>query len=238
MEEPFRHSGIGISVEAIAEAWARQESAPDGGLVVLDAEVAGRVRGGWGWTSPSSVAVGLILRPTWDPVVADKAWLVPSVAAIIALGDLGLNAHCRWPDEIVIDEIVVGRTTARVTLGPGMVDFAVVTVRLDLDALDRAGISSHVDTTSDKGRSHVTEIVGDALRQANGLCDNPEILRLEYASSCRTIGSIVHVEMQPRGFTRGRAVDVSDAGSLIVESSTGMRETVSVDALKAVLVFD
>jgi len=230
VDAPNRHSGIGISVEALTEAWARQELAPDGAVMVVDAEVAGRVRGGWGWTSPSSVAVGLVMRPNWDPLVADKSWLVPSVAAMIALSALGAEAHSLWPDEIVVDNRIVGRTTARATLGPGTVDFAVVTVRLDLEALSALGL--------EHDRELVTTAVGNALRHANGLCDNPEILRLEYASTCRTIGALVHVEMQPRGFTRGRAVDVNSAGALVVESSTGMQEAVPVDALKYVTILD
>jgi len=231
MSDIIRRLAIGISTEALCEAWARQEHAPAGSVQILGREIAGRVRNGHPWTVLPALAASVVTRPNLDPTQAEIAWMAASLAASDALGDLGIDGtRCLWPDVVVgadSEEIPLAVVTAKSHLGPGVVEFCVLTVRFDLS---RVAVCLGRDAATE-----LEEWVARRLRQQASLLDDPQEVCARYTARCSTLGRAWHVNLLPKGYTRGVATTIDDRGSLIIESGTGMREVVIVDSLKNIL---
>ncbi len=231
MSDIIRRLPIGISTEALCEAWARQEHAPAGSVQILGREIAGRVRNDRPWTVLPALAASVVTRPHLDLTQAEIAWMSASLAASEALGDLGIDeSRCLWPDVVVgadSEEVPLAVVTARSHLGPGVIAFCVLTVRFDLSRVAEC-----------VGRDVATELeeaIVRRLRQQAILLDDPREVCVRYTARCSTLGRAWQVNLLPKGYTRGVATTVDDRGSLVIESGTGMREVVTVDSLKDIV---
>lgn len=225
MNPPTRRAAVALSVEALLQQWARQSAAPAGAAVVADTEIAARGRGGVEWRTSNAVAVSVLARPgDLDPGAADVSWAAASLAAAQALENCRDGRRfCLWPDLIEGEpsddlEAAVG---AACTLGPGTVEFAVLTVR--------AG-----PVTVPEERSRMTDALLMHLRSLAAGIDDPASILDEYRRRCATLGQAVEVALLPHGTMRGLAEDIDDAGRLVLESPTGLREQVAVGALNKV----
>jgi biotin-(acetyl-CoA carboxylase) ligase len=218
-EPPIRRLEVGISVEALLQQWARQEAGPAGAAVTLGTEIAARCRGGVEWRAEEAVAVGVLARPTaLEPDRVDLGWLAAGLGAAEALDWLRGGAHaCRWPDRVEVDgaEVVVTMVSA---LGPGRVD--------------HIGLVARVAPALAVGRPvEVETALVSALRRVVGTLDRPDHLLDRYRRRCGTLGRVVNARLLPHGSVRGTALAVDERGSLVVESETGLRQSVPVPAL-------
>jgi len=228
VSRPTKRSEIGLSVEAIAEQSARRDGAHGGTTFALTREVAGRTRGGEAWNPANGIAVAAVIRPPWQPEEADVAWILAAIAGVRTIRNLGLQrSECQWPDVLCVGDRPVGRSFAKAFLGPGSIDFAVLSVRLDLGE-----ILSYVTTDVSAVESAVTEQLDRAAVLSTNV-DTTEIRR-EFIGLCRTIGQTIEVDLRPKGYARGSVVDLAESGGIVVESSTGMREVVTVDAFRRI----
>lgn len=216
---------MALSVEALLHQWARQSAAPAGAAVVADTEIAARRRGGIEWRTPDAVAVSVLARPDHlGPASADVGWAAASLAAARALdGCREGRWSCLWPDLIVCDpdddlEVAVNSAC---TLGPGRIEFAALTVRVGPVVLPQE-------------RSRLTDELLVHLRELASGLDDPASVLDAYRDRCSTLGQAVELRLLPHGTMRGLATDIDDAGQLVLESPTGLRERVGVASLNEV----
>lgn len=223
-----RRFELGLSVESLAEAWARRDQGPHGAAVVVDREIAGRLRGGPGWAAAEALAVGVVARPRCAPEQVDVAWIAASLAALEVVQSLvgEADVQAQWPDVVSVGEVPVAWATVRSQLGPGVISFVVLTVRLDVERLRSVGAA--VD------RSVLTDALTAALRRSAELLDDGGSWRERYAEHCSTLDSMVHVDLLPKGYARGRAARVDEQGHLVLESPTGLLDIIGVDAVRRV----
>jgi BirA family transcriptional regulator, biotin operon repressor / biotin---[acetyl-CoA-carboxylase] ligase len=95
---------IGSTNDA-ALAWAR-EAGPDQALVVADEQTAGRGRSGRVWHTPpdKALAFSLLLRPTMEEASqASRLAGLGCLAVTDALGELGLSAAIKWPNDVLLN---------------------------------------------------------------------------------------------------------------------------------------
>ncbi|WP_020676637.1 biotin--[acetyl-CoA-carboxylase] ligase [Geopsychrobacter electrodiphilus] len=81
------------------------DGAPEGLVVLADAQTAGRGRMGRCWTSPAGVNVycSILLRPPISPRQAPQLTFLTAVAAAETLNALySLNARVKWPNDILV----------------------------------------------------------------------------------------------------------------------------------------
>ncbi len=227
MTPPTKTVAVALSVEALMHQWARQSQAPAGAAVIAETEIAARRRGGIEWRTPDAVSVSVLARPdSLDAATADVAWAASSLAAAQALEDCrGGRRGCLWPDTVSVEpseglEVAVG---AACTLGPGRVEFAVLTVRVGPMA-------------SPEERSHMADALLSNLRRLAARLDDPATIFDEYRARCSTIGHAVEVQLLPQGTMRGLATDVDDSARLVLTSPTGLREQITVGALNQVVL--
>jgi len=232
---PVRSFSVAISVEAMALAWARQEGAPKGAVVVSDREVSplGRLGKLWSGRAEDTLACAVVLRPALPAAQADAVWLAAGLGATEGVGTLGRSARLGiwWPDGIVdVDSAEeVGQLKAEVQLAPSQVRVAVVTIRLNLE---RLGVEL-------ADRDDLLEsVLGSLDQRAAGLDEGGAALVVPYDKRCALLGRRVRVLLRPRGETRGVARGVDDGARLEVASSTGMVERVSVDMLRSLEVVE
>lgn len=225
---PVRHFPLAVSTDAQALAWARQEDAPGGAVVLADHEVSARGRGGRIWWAPAdrTLAFAVVLRPPLSAEEGDLAWLLGGAAAAEgAEAASGRPLVTWWPDGVLdaSSKQEVGQVKAEVQLGPGSVRSAVVTVRLDLERLG-------LETTR---RDDVLEAVLGALdRLGENLGENSAAAAAAYEKRCATLGERVKIKLRPKGETRGTARSVDKAARLSIESTTGMVERIGLDQLR------
>ncbi len=216
---PLRRAPVGISVEQLAAAWARQDDAPAGATVVVDYEISGRMRLGIPWQvrPVDALACATVLRPSVLPEAEAVLWVVALVAAARATG-----ARPGWPDLLFTDDgRQVGAVTLEVHLGPGTIVSAVVSLRVDVVSLGTA-----LGTTLN--RDHMVEaFITHALRCSALAEDQRAELLNEYAEVSALAGKRVKAKLLPKGETRGVAVTVDPLGMLVLESPTGMLERLS-----------
>ena len=121
-----------------------REGAPEGTVVLADAQTSGRGRLGQPWFSPPGVNlhVSVILRPKLHTREAGLYGFISSLALTDALKDLGLSPAIKWPNDVLVDGkkvagsraecVTHGDEIAHVVLGVG------VNVNVELPALREA----------------------------------------------------------------------------------------------------
>jgi len=226
----IQHHTVGVSVEALASAWARRENVADGSVVIVDTEIAGRIRLGQPWLvdTANSVSVGMILRPDIQLVQMNLLWLVGSLAAhraATACSESDLTIH--WPDMVQVigtNEPAV-RVNVVTQLGPGRIEHAVVSLRFSLNGL---GLAS-------EARAPLVESAVLALDSSSSLLAEDHEQLIDAATEhTLLIGKQSKAVLLPRGEARGKAIAFDSEGLLVLKTATGMLELVAVDGLRQI----
>jgi len=235
---------VAVSVEAMASAWARQEQAPEGATVVAAQELAARGRRGTVWkTIPDrSLSLAVVLRPALPPAGEQLLWLLASLAAAEGLDKLGVaEVRLKWPDDIFVGDGKIGVIRVQAHLGPGQIDSAVLTFRLNLsvtpDDVPDASPASVAGATG--GTVEPSEVIDAVLTALEGRYHGGvEPLLAAYRARCLTIGTRVRAELLPRGEVEGIAKAIDDQGSLEVEVHGGGIHPVTVETLRRLRVIE
>lgn len=229
-QRAVRRYKAAVSAGAMGLAWANQEQAPSGSVVVVIHEVSPLGRLGQVWTVPATdtLAFAVVLRPTLSAEEADIPWIVAGLGVAEGLEETrGAKVAVVWPDSVVDagTNETLAAIRADVQLGPGKVKSAVITVRVDVTALSEeqreallAAICEHVDRRNDE----LAEGVAGPLAT--------------YERRCATIGHNLKIRLIPRGELRAHAAAIDSLGRLECRSPTGMVEKVSVNQIRAVEV--
>jgi len=223
-----RRYRVAINAETLALAWARQEAGPSGSVVVVDHEISPRGRLGRLWPHPAqqTAVLAMIWRPTLRADQADLVWLAASLGllaaarSVTAEREMGLS----WPDALVdAGARRLGEVRAEVQLGPERVTSAVVTARLDIDALGNADRDTVIAALVDGLATGAADLANDADRT-----------RVSYSAACVLTGRRVIARLLPRGTARGTVRGVDAHGRLELVSSTGFVERVPLVGLDRV----
>lgn len=126
-----------------AARWARGQAAglpaaPEGAVVIAEAQSRGRGRLGRTWHSPpgESLYLSLVLRPAGrlSPEQAPPLTLLAAVAVAEAVEGLGAAPALKWPNDVLLDgRKVAGILTEMATSGAG-IEHLVVGIGVNLDS--------------------------------------------------------------------------------------------------------
>lgn len=237
--EPLQVFPITVSTEALALSWAHQDDAPEGALVVADAELSARGRRGAVWTSRAgrSLAFSVVLRPGLPPEGEGLLWLLGSLAAAEGVAGLtGLDVRLKWPNDLRVGGRGLGCVKVDAHLGPGAIESAVLTVRLNVGMASEEfpdAIREEVTSLAIEGADHPrTAVLAAVLAGLERRYGEPVATLLDaYRARCDTIGARVRAELMPAGEAAGRGADVDERGGLVVETGAGSG-TLSVDVVR------
>lgn len=207
--------------------------APEGTVLVAEAQTAGRGRMGRAWLSPTGAALmfSVLLRPAtvpparrgWIPLLAGVA--IASAVAAVA----GLDARLKWPNDVLVGDrklagILAEQAADAIVLGVG------VNVSTRRDELPVATATSlALEGAARAGRQ---ELLGAALGElehwylawtdgTNPGDPDASGLRAEYRRRSVTLGRPVRVEFPGGATARGTALDVDTEGRLLLRTAGG-----------------
>jgi BirA family biotin operon repressor/biotin-[acetyl-CoA-carboxylase] ligase len=128
----YRETG---STNDIALARAA-EGAPEGAVVVAEAQRRGRGRFHRRWLSPpgANILASVILRPACHPSVVSQLVIAAAVAVAETLRSLhDLNAHIKWPNDVCIGERKIAGILAELSAEAEQTNHVVVGIGLNVD---------------------------------------------------------------------------------------------------------
>jgi BirA family transcriptional regulator, biotin operon repressor / biotin---[acetyl-CoA-carboxylase] ligase len=212
---------------------AGNAGAPAWTVLVAGHQTSGRGRLGRSWEAPpgSSLLVSVLLRPS----VAADAPLV-SLAAALAMGEAiegasNVQVRSEWPNDLMTAS---GRKLAGVLaesrIEDGRLAHMVVGVGVNLtQAPDDFPSDLRLPATSlamEGASPPPEEVLGGFLRGLRGRYDpeRPEFPRVvveAYRERCATVGRRVRATTVGGAVVEGEAVDIGDAGELIVATADG-----------------
>ncbi|MEO7429725.1 MAG: biotin--[acetyl-CoA-carboxylase] ligase [Acidimicrobiales bacterium] len=246
------------STNADAMALARAGE-PEGIVLVADHQTAGRGRSGRTWTAPpeGSLLLSVLLRP--PARVMDLSTMAMAVAAAEAVEALaGFAPRLKWPNDLVWpgDGSEPDRKLAGILAeadwpaastpdagyrAPDPDERVVVVVGVGInvtwpdvipeDLADIAVACNHISSTPVDREDLLVAVLQRLDGHYSSLLDGDrDALLMAWRSRSGTLGRRVRVELGHREL-EGVAVDITNAGHLVVETDDGPREIAAGDVV-------
>ncbi len=192
--------------------------------VVADEQTGGRGRLGRAWESPAGgIWTSVLLRPAVAPARAPLFTFAAAVAVARAAREVGADARIKWPNDVLCGDRKLAGVLTEMEGETGRISWLVlgvgVNADVDPDTLP-AGTTSLRAETDGVDRRRVLQGILEGLYDRRGL----DVLG-EWRELSTTLGRRVRISTAD-GTVEGEAVDVTDAGALVVETADG-RETVT-----------
>ncbi len=227
---PVHHFEEVASTNDLAKELAARE-APEGTLVVAEAQTGGRGRLGRQWDSPpgTGLYVSLLLRPPLPPTEMPQITLTTAVAVARAVKRVtGVAPGIKWPNDLLLAGKKLGGILTEMETESERIRHLVVGLGLNVNnpafpaELEPLATSLLLATGRRHSRLEILqawleefeELYGRFLaREFAGILD-------EWRSLTVTLGRRVTVRQGPVTIC-GRALDVAPDGALLVETAAG-----------------
>lgn len=208
--------------------------APEGSMVVADAQTQGRGRKGRSWQSPPGcgVYVSLVLRPRLEPEAAPVVTLLTNVVIAETIAALtGLTPVCKWPNDVLINGRKVSGNLTEVFLVADSVGHIVTGAGINVHPLPAdagAGLRTPPISLAEAVDGPVPSRLAVlrafleqyerwyAVLQEQGI--RPVIIRWKQLTD--VVGRHLHVETK-NGLVEGTVTDVTDDGMLVLRQEDG-----------------
>ena len=196
--------------------------------VVADEQTGSRGRLDRSWTAPSGgVWCSIVCQPDLPAAHIPLSALAAGVATVSACREAGVEAHLKWPNDVLVGELGArgGRKLAGIlTEMEGEEDrvswlIAGIGVNANIDAaeLPAEATSLRQELGADVDRR---VFVQRLLESFDELLSNPDSVLGRWREYSSTLGQQVRVETTNRTI-EGEAVDVQFPGALVVETDSG-----------------
>jgi BirA family transcriptional regulator, biotin operon repressor / biotin---[acetyl-CoA-carboxylase] ligase len=215
-----------------------RNGAPEGLVAVADHQTAGRGRLGRRWESPpgANLLASVLLRPNFDQADLHLCTTLVALAAMDACAAAGVGTVLKWPNDLLVDGAKVAGILAEAEFGGA--DLAAVVVGIGINVgwpgpPEAAGTSLEAVAGSPVDRQVLLHALLAALSERRAGLESAagrRALAEEGRRLCATLGQRVRVTLQGEEIT-GRAVDVDEAGHLVVETPSGPRSVTAGDVV-------
>lgn len=234
-----RRIGIGLhllqAVDSTNDEAAKLASggAPEGTVVIADAQFRGRGRMGCQWESPKDVGLYLsvILRPPIPPHAAPILTLLGAVAVADAIErTTGLAAGVKWPNDLIVRGRKVAGILGEMAAENSRLRHVVLGVGINVNQTEE-GFKGELEKTASSLRIEVGHHV-DRTAMVRSLCrglddwydrflsDGVASILERARQLCLTLGRAV-VARSGNQELRGLAVAIDDAGALVIRDDSG-----------------
>ncbi|OGF51087.1 MAG: biotin--[acetyl-CoA-carboxylase] ligase [Candidatus Firestonebacteria bacterium GWA2_43_8] len=123
------------STNALAMKLA-EDSAPEGAVVIAEAQTGGKGRLGRKWISPSGAGLwfSIILRPRLSPQDSSKLTFIAGLAVLDAIQSVtGLKAGLKWPNDVLINGKKVCGILTEIKSGPDLIEYQVIGIGVNVN---------------------------------------------------------------------------------------------------------
>ena len=227
---PVHHFETLNSTNDLAKELAAQ-GAPEGTVVVAEAQTGGRGRLGREWNSPPGLGlyVSLVLRPMLPPMELPQITLTTAVAVVRAVRRVaGLAPEIKWPNDLLLNGKKLGGILTEMETESDRIRHVVVGLGLNVNnpgfppELAATATSLTLAAGRALSRVHLLQAWLEEFEALYGRFLNqgfPEILE-EWKASAVTLGKTVTVRQGPREIS-GQALDVAPDGALLLRTANG-----------------
>jgi BirA family biotin operon repressor/biotin-[acetyl-CoA-carboxylase] ligase len=219
------------STNALAKALAGQ-GAPEGTLVITEAQTAGRGRRGKAWVSPAgaNLLFSVLLRPLME---GDRVFVFTMVLALAGLRAVlqvcGVKAMIKWPNDLYVGTRKLAGILTEFAMKGKNVDWAVLGMGINVgwrpDVPEGAGVpaTSLLEETGE--RVSRNELLIEILKVFESLygevvAGNMKALFEEWNQNCLVLGKAVVLASEKERI-EGKALRIDDCGALIIEDAQG-----------------
>jgi BirA family biotin operon repressor/biotin-[acetyl-CoA-carboxylase] ligase len=226
---------IADSTQSTALTIANKTDDANGTVVIADRQKSGRGRLKRKWVSPSGgLWFSVLLRPR---IPTSSITLLPFVAALAVREGIakatGLDAHLKWPNDVMISGKKVGGILLDVSAEAEAVNYAVIGI----------GINVNVDMTEIRSKIPDVQEITSLKSELGHEVSRLELIRrvlesLEYflallirkgayevisawKNHSDMLGRRITILQNDKPIHNGRALDLGDDGSLIVKIDSG-----------------
>ena len=209
-----------------------EEGAPEGTLVVADAQTSGRGRRGRSWTSPAgkNLYFTLLLRPDFIPDKAPMLTLVMALAVQKAIEETcGCKAGIKWPNDIVLNGKKITGILTEMSVQSDYIDNVVIGVGVNVKAqeftpeLSDKAASLEAELKKSISRALLLEKIMEHFEHDYALFLKKldlSLLMEEYNACLVNLGREVQV-LEPAGAYNGMAEGINEKGELMVRLPDG-----------------
>ena len=211
--------------------------APEGTMVIAEAQTAGRGRKGRVWHSPpgDGVYLSIVLRPRISPIEAPKITLLAGIAAAETLHGAfpDLDAHIKWPNDILVGPRKVAGILTEISSDMDQVGFVVSGMGINVNGrrfppgLKEIASSIRLETGRPSDRAALVRAFLERYEEwyTAFLREGPGPMLERWKSLSRTLGKRIRVETS-QGVLSGIAKDMDRDGGLVLEDDQGRMHTV------------
>ena len=217
---------VSTNAELASEAHA---GAAEGLVLVAEHQTSGRGRLDRTWESPARAGLtfSVLLRPSLDMAHMTLLPLIAGLATVEAVSAVcGVEATLKWPNDVLVDGRKLGGLLVEIAGGAAVVGIGLnVSTRQDELPVDRATSVALAGGVADR-EPLLKEVLRALARRYSAWrwSGDPSSVLPAYRERCETIGAEVALELPGGDVVRGTAVDVDDAGRLVVaDAVTGER---------------
>lgn len=212
--------------------------APHGTVLIADSQTGGRGRMGRSFHSPagSGIYLSVLLRPGCP---ARDLMHLTCAAAVAAADGLqaatGLRPGIKWTNDLVVGQKKLGGILTELSVNSaGYADWAVIGIGINCSQsatdfpAEISGIATSLNLCTEKNNDRAA-VIAQLLLALQKMCDtllDSESILSRYRSDCITIGREISL-VRGDEIRHGRALDVDNAGALVVQFSDGRTEAVN-----------
>jgi BirA family transcriptional regulator, biotin operon repressor / biotin---[acetyl-CoA-carboxylase] ligase len=222
-------------------AYLRREAragAPEGAVAVAAYQSAGRGRMDRRWESPAgaSLLASFLFRPEFDPSDLHLCTAAVALAAAEACRDaVGVGPVLKWPNDLLVGEAKLAGVLAEAEF-VGASCAVVVGLGLNIDWPGPEGVGGtclNQLSSAPVDRDLLLDTLLSALSSRRALLDDApgrRAVAAELRQRCATLGQRVRVELAAHAVV-GVAVELDDAGHLVVQTATGTQTVAAGDVV-------
>jgi len=223
-----------------ARARAIIEAGGDDCAIVADEQTDARGRRGRTWTAPAGgIWLSVIHTPTLGTHALPLYTLAAAVAVTALLRELGVNPQIKWPNDVEVTDSPPGKIAGILSEHHGELDGAgrvIIGIGVNLD-IPLELLPAEATTVSAVGgacdRRVATQQLLGLLQASLKTLEGPEgvgAITSRWREDAATLGRRVAVEL-PTGRVEGRAVDITDTGALVIETTAGRQHVTAGDCI-------
>ena len=205
-----------------------QEGEPEGTVVVVEEQTAGRGRFNRAWISPRSqnLSFSLLLRPT--PAQLPFVNMAAALSICRTVADVGaLRADVKWPNDVQVGGRKISGILVESSLEGDELAFAVVGIGVNVNfdpglypEIASTATSLYRETGRPMDRTEVLRCLLEHLDDLYEAVKAGESLTKEWCEKLNTLGRTVRVRWGER-VVEGRAEGVDDHGNLFLVRPDG-----------------
>jgi BirA family biotin operon repressor/biotin-[acetyl-CoA-carboxylase] ligase len=211
-----------------------QAGAPEGTLVVAEAQRAGRGRRGRPWFGQrgNSLLFSIVLRPAFEPA---RCTLLPLLTAVALRESLhaqtGLDIGIKWPNDLLVDGRKLAGILCEISSDLERVEHAILGIGLNVNTprnafpKDIRNLGTSLYTAGRKKHRRARVLLG-FLETLDPLLDllwagKTDAILDRWRQASVTLGRTIEVDMPNGVVLKGKAVDVDGSGALLFKDQGG-----------------